>query len=66
MPSANPFRLSKVPAEPAHTLQSSQSHRVGDGCVWGRGQVEVGVVGLCGYPESQKLWENEGVPVWSR
>ncbi|KAK1342436.1 hypothetical protein QTO34_015201 [Cnephaeus nilssonii] len=27
VPSANPFRLSKVPAEPAHTLQSSQSHR---------------------------------------
>lgn len=27
VPSANPFRPSKVPAEPAHTFQSSQSHR---------------------------------------
>ncbi|XP_036169489.1 PDZ and LIM domain protein 2 isoform X7 [Myotis myotis] len=27
VPSANPFRLSRVPAEPAHTLQPSQSHK---------------------------------------
>lgn len=27
VPSANPFRLSQVPAEPAHTFQSSQSHK---------------------------------------
>ncbi|XP_023620072.1 PDZ and LIM domain protein 2 isoform X8 [Myotis lucifugus] len=27
VPSANPFRLSRVPAEPAHTFQSSQSHK---------------------------------------
>ncbi|CAK6445244.1 unnamed protein product [Pipistrellus nathusii] len=27
VPSANPFRLSRVPAQPAHTCQPSQSHR---------------------------------------
>ncbi|XP_070270189.1 uncharacterized protein C8orf58 homolog isoform X2 [Myotis yumanensis] len=27
VPSANPFRLSRVPAEPTHTFQSSQSHK---------------------------------------
>lgn len=24
------------------------------------------MVGLCGYPEGQELWEKEGAPVWSR
>lgn len=63
VPSANPPRLPETPVEPAYHLPSSQGHKVGDGCMWGRWWAGVGggEVGMPGHPGGQQLWENDRI-----